>query len=93
MELYTIIEMAKLLKIPESTARYYKDRRPAYMTSQGTGRKKRYLRQTLEALKVVVDMTNNNRDKDSISNELLSLYSKEYEIQSTATAITTTETY
>jgi len=91
MELYTKQELSKILSIPPSTVSYYIDRHPAYMTSQGTGRKKRYLRQTLEALKVVVDMTNNNRDKDSISNELLSLYSKEYEIQSTATAITTTE--
>ena len=91
MELYTKQELHKTLNIPASTVSYYIDRHPAFMTSQGTGRKKRYLRQTLEALKVIVEMTNNNSNKDTIDNELSSLFSKVYEIQNTTTAITAIE--
>jgi DNA-binding transcriptional MerR regulator len=46
MELYTIAEMSKLLKIPESTARYYRDRHPEYFHYTGKGREKRYLPET-----------------------------------------------
>ena len=46
MELYTISEMAKLIKIPESTARYYRDKHPEYFHYTGKGRKKRYLPET-----------------------------------------------
>lgn len=91
MELYTKQELSKILNIPPSTVSYYIDRHPAYMTSRGTGRKKRYLRQTLEALKTVANLSNNNSDKDTIDSELSILFTKEYEIQTTTTAITTTE--
>jgi len=39
MELHTIAEMAKLLKIPENTARYYRDRHPEYFHHTGKGKK------------------------------------------------------
>jgi len=91
MELYTKQELHKILNIPPSTVSYYIDRHPYFMTSKGSGRKKRYLRQTLEALKIIVEMSNNNSDKETIDNKLSSLFSKEYPIENTITAITTTE--
>jgi DNA-binding CsgD family transcriptional regulator len=38
MELYTIAELARILKIPESTVRYYRDRHQDYMPHTGTAR-------------------------------------------------------
>jgi len=49
MELYTVAKMSKILKIPESTLRYYRDRHPHYMHSVGSGRKKRYKKEALGA--------------------------------------------
>jgi len=42
MKTYTITEMARIVKIPPSTATYYKDRHPDFFHSTGTGRRKRY---------------------------------------------------
>jgi len=61
MELYTIADMAKLLKIPESTARYYRDRHPEYFHYTGKGYKKRYTPETLEALRFICEQANNSR--------------------------------
>ena len=49
MKLYTIAKMAKILKIPESTARYYRDRHSEFLPCIGSGRKKRYKKEALEA--------------------------------------------
>ena len=77
MELYTIIEMAKLLKIPESTARYYKDRHPEYFHYTGKGHKKRYTPDTLEALRFIRDQANNSRNAEEISTGLQARFTKE----------------
>jgi predicted transcriptional regulator len=91
MESFTKQALSKILNIPASTVSYYIGRHEYFMTYQGTGRKKRYLRQTLEALKVVTELIKNNKDKETIDNELSSLFSKEIEVQNTTTAITTME--
>ena len=49
MKLSTIAKMAEILKVPESTARYYRDRHSEYLPFIGSGRKRRYKKQALEA--------------------------------------------
>lgn len=51
-----MVEMAKIIGIPESTSRGYRDRFPAYMLTSGQGRAKRYTEETLEALRIVAAM-------------------------------------
>ena len=77
MELYTIKEMAKLVKIPESTARYYKDRHPEYFHYTGKGHKKRYTPDTLEALRFIRDQANNSRNAEEISTGLQARFNRE----------------
>jgi len=77
MELYTIKEMAKLVKIPESTARYYRDRHPEYFHYTGKGHQKRYTPETLEALRFICEQANNSRNAEEISTGLQAQFSRE----------------
>jgi DNA-binding transcriptional MerR regulator len=90
MELYTIAEMAKLLKIPESTLRYYRDRHPEYLHYTGKGRKKRYSPEALEALRFICEQANNSRNADDIDQALQARFNKEIN-HDDITAVTTAE--
>ena len=57
MKYYTMVEMAKIIGIPESTARGYRDRFPSYMSTTGQGRGKRYTAEAMDALNVVATMS------------------------------------
>ena len=88
MELYTIAELSKLLKIPESTARYYRDRHPEYFHYTGKGRKKRYTQETLEALRYICEQANNSRTAEEINEGLQAQFTKQINITD-ITAVTT----
>ena len=88
MELYTIAEMSKLLNIPESTARYYRDRHPEYFHYTGRGRKKRYLQETLEALRFICEQANNSRNAEEIERALQEQFTKQIDTTD-ITAVTT----
>lgn len=53
--LMTIAEVANELKIPESTARYYRDGFMDYIPFVGEGRKKRYRPETIEVLRFIAE--------------------------------------
>lgn len=53
--LMTIAEVAKELKIPESTARYYRDNFMDFIPYVGEGRKKRYRPETVDVLRFIAD--------------------------------------
>ena len=57
MKYFTMVEMAKTIGIPESSARGYRDRFPSYMSTTGQGRGKRYTEDALEALRIVATMS------------------------------------
>ncbi|WP_081904367.1 MerR family transcriptional regulator [Brevibacillus thermoruber] len=64
-KLLTIAEIAKQLDIPESTARFYRDRFEAFVPSVGEGRKKRYLPEAAEVLRFMRKLqTQRNRNGD-----------------------------
>ena len=90
MELYTIKEMAKLVKIPESTARYYRDRHPEYFHYSGKGRKRRYTPEALEALRFICDQASSSRNADEISEQLQARFNREITAGDT-TQLTTAE--
>jgi len=57
MKYHTMVEMAKIIGIPESTARGYRDRFPSYFSITGQGRGKRYTEEAMEALRIVAPMS------------------------------------
>ena len=81
MKLYTITEMARILKIPVSTASYYRDRHNDFMSSTGSGRKKKYKPEALEALKLIVKLASNNTSTDDIEEALSQAGSRNIEVQ------------
>lgn len=57
MKYHTMVEMAKIIGIPESTARGYRDRFPSYFSTTGQGRGKRYTEEAMEALRIIAPMS------------------------------------
>lgn len=76
MELLTIAEIAKRINIPESTARFYRDRFDEYIPSQGKGRSKRYKPEAIEVLRLIAERFKNNHTATDIADELSLKYSR-----------------
>ena len=89
MKLYTIAKMAKTLKIPESTARYYRDRHSKFLPFVGSGRKRRYKKQALEALRLIAELANSSLSAEEINNQLSQELTRNIEAEE-QTAVTTT---
>jgi DNA-binding transcriptional MerR regulator len=70
MKYFTMVEMAKIIGIPESTARGYRDRFPSYMITNGQGRGKRYTEEALEALRIVATMSREGVPSEDIETAL-----------------------
>jgi len=81
MKLYTITEMARILKTPVSTASYYRDRHKDFMPSTGSGRKKRYQEEALAALKLIVELASKNTSTEDIEEALSQAGSRSIEVQ------------
>ena len=79
--------MAKILKIPESTARYYRDRYPEFMISIGSGRKKRYKKESLGALRIICEMASSSKTAMETEERLSKEFSRNIEVEE-QTAIT-----
>ena len=54
-QFYTIKRLSEITGIPESTVRYYRDRYPDYFHHTGRGRKKRYKKEALDALRLIAE--------------------------------------
>jgi DNA-binding transcriptional MerR regulator len=88
MEYYSIAEIARILKIPESTARYYRDRHRDFMDHTGRGRKKRYKKQALEAMRLICELADNNKNAVEIEEALDRKFNRNLETEE-QTAVTT----
>jgi len=80
-KLYSIAEMAKLLDMPESTVRYYRDRYTDFFPYTGTGRKKRYKQPAFEALRIIAELSKENKTAEEISDILITDFSKVIDIE------------
>lgn len=69
-EYFTLAEIARQLNLPESTARYYKNKFSTYIQSYGNGRKKRYGEEAIEALRLIAEMYNRNANATEIEDAL-----------------------
>lgn len=70
MKYYTMVEVARLIGIPESTARSYRDRFPSFISTYGQGRTKRYTDRTLEVLRMVAAMSHEGIPFEDIQSAL-----------------------
>jgi DNA-binding transcriptional MerR regulator len=87
-KLLTIAEIAKQLDIPESTARFYRDRFEAFVPSVGEGRKKRYLPEAAEVLRFIAENFKRNATATEIEEALSRMFPRTVEFRD-ETAVTT----
>lgn len=80
-KLLTIAEIAKELNIPESTARYYRDRFLDYIPYVGKGRGKRYRPETIEILRFIAEGFNRNLTATDIEEGLSLMVARNIEIE------------
>lgn len=66
MSLLTIAAIAKEIGIPESTARFYRDKFEKYIPSHGEGRGRRYPTEALDVLRFVAERMKENETVDEI---------------------------
>lgn len=78
--LLTIAEIAKRLDIPESTARYYRDRFSEFVPSVGDGRQRRYRPAAIEVLRIVAEGFKNELSATEIKSRLSAIYPLNVEV-------------
>lgn len=74
MQTLTIAEIAKRLNIPESTARFYRDRYEMFIPTVGSGRKKRYRPEALEVLRYVAEASKRNEAQQDVEYALSRMF-------------------
>lgn len=86
--LLTISQIAKELQIPESTARYYRDRFINYIPFVGKGRAKKYRPETVDILRFIAEGFNRNLTAMEIEDGLSRMVARNVEVEEeTATTI------
>lgn len=74
MALLTVAQIAKQLKLPESTARYYRDRFAAFIPTVGTGRTRRYPEDALEVFAFVAEQMRAGTSTENVEAALASRF-------------------
>ena len=82
--LYTIADMAERLGIPESSARFYRNRYREFIPAVGEGRGRRYPPEALEVLRLAAALSRSGTPQSVIEQELGSRYERIIEAQTTA---------
>lgn len=80
-KLLTIAQIAKELGIPESTARYYRDKFIEYIPYVGEGRSKRYRPETVEVLRFIAEGFNRNLTAMEIEEGLSRMVARNVEVE------------
>lgn len=80
-QLLTIAEVAKQLNIPESTARFYRDRFENFIPSVGDGRKKRYKPETAEVLRFIAEGFKHSLTTADIEDGLTRMVARNIEVE------------
>lgn len=69
-QLLTIAEIAKILGIPESTARFYRNRFEMFIPSVGSGRNKRYRPEAVDVIRYIAEAYKRNEPQWQIEEAL-----------------------
>lgn len=83
--LYTLTEIARMLNIPESTARNYRDQFKQYLAAYATNRKPLYDQTTIDKLRFIASRKQEGKTKEQIHNLLEQQFPKVVEV-ATSTA-------
>lgn len=70
MDLLTISEIAKRLKQPESTVRYWRNKFDDFIPSVGSGRKKRYRPEAIRVFTLIADLSAEELPSEDIAERL-----------------------
>lgn len=88
MDLYTLVKIAKILKIPESAARYYRDGYSSHIPGIGKGRR-RYKKEAIETLRLIRELADRNLTSEEIEAELNKEYGNTIEAEEENAIVTT----
>ncbi len=73
-EYLSISEIARQLKKPESTIRYFRDLYIDFLPVQGAGRRRKYRRECLEIFKIIIEESQQKKTVEEIRRTLNRLY-------------------
>jgi DNA-binding transcriptional MerR regulator len=79
---FTIADIARENKIPESTLRFYRDAFPHYIKTTGIGRNRRYLPEGVKALTTVHQLFGEGLSRDQVEDRLEELFPRTITIES-----------
>lgn len=86
---YTIAEISKILNIPESTLRFYRNKFEKFIPYVGEGRKKRYAEEAINIFKDIAELLRNNVTAEDVAEHLTHMYATYIDINNEQqTAIT-----
>ena len=85
-ELLTMQAIAKALDIPESTARYFRDKYSEYIPSVGRGRNRRYEPGAIDVLRIIANGSQDGRTADEIREHLDQHFRPVFDIAETSAA-------
>ena len=92
MELYTIAELSKILNMPQSTIRYYRNRHQDYFYPVGTGKKKRYPPEAIEVLRLISEGARESKKAKHIAKVLEVRFNRQPPIAKMESVETKTQT-
>jgi DNA-binding transcriptional MerR regulator len=76
---YSLKAIAKILEIPESTARFYRDRDSEFIPFRGKGRKRKYPKEAIAVLRFICECAERNLDAIDIKEALSDEFPKDYD--------------
>ena len=79
----TIKEISDILKIPESTLRFYRDRFAEYIPVIGHGRKRRYPETAIEIFRIIAESYERNMTAEDIAERLSIDFARNIEVVET----------
>jgi len=77
---YTIQEISKLLNVPESTLRYWRDKYEDFIPMVGEGRKRRYKEEAVIVLKRIAELSAEELTAEDIAERLSLEFAREITI-------------
>lgn len=81
MELYTISNLSKLLNIPDTTFRNWRDRYHDIVPSIGEGRSRKYPKESIVVFQAISQLSKNGKTLDEIRHELLNQFPVQGKVQ------------
>lgn len=86
-DLYSIAQISRIIGIPESTCRYYRNHFSEYLPTTGKGRRKKYNSQAIDILRFIADHLRNGSSLTEVAELLKQKFPKFIDVATTKTTI------